>query len=434
MNNETAAIKPRNLPEALIWYYIVGTYAIYYIGGLYLFAPLLAIFLTGYLIRKIWLQPPDMPESEKLYISIPAWVWLICMGIIAIAVVVGGIESDLSPSKIVFTLVNRWFKTFVLMALFPLIGHLEIRSQLVYRAACIFCIQSLVLVLIFTLLSNLFDTSTYSYISPLEKFGGGSLYYEVKIFGSVIDVSEKRLQMIAPWPPALGLVGDIFFCLCLQEKNLKLKVLGMAGASALAISSVSRAAIVCLPMIPLISWTLSNFLKPWLMFLLSSGLLGATLFLSEIQEKIDTISSRIKEYRGGSTKARDLLKQLALDGWKESPIWGHGSMTANGPASVGFRGIGSHHTWYGVLYAYGIVAAIPLAIAFAWSLFDLMTKVGTHRNAVVGICIIFVLLVFSTVDNIDTLAYLYWPGLLTLGICFKEEYINPQQEIRSLIV
>jgi O-Antigen ligase len=425
--NTTAAIKPCNLPEALVWYYIVGTYGIYYIGGLYLFAPLLAIFLTGYLLKKWWVQTPETPEDEKIYISIPAWVWLICMGIIAIAVVVGGVETDLPASKIIFTLVNRWFKTFVLMALFPLIGHLKIRSELVYRAACIFCIQSLVLVVIFSILSNLFDTSIYSYVSPLEKFGGGSLYYEVRIFGAILDVSEKRLQMIAPWPPALGLVGDIFFCLCLQEKDLRLRILGMAGASALVISSVSRAAIVCLPLIPLLSWSLSNFLKPWVMFLFSGSLLGTTLFLSEIQEKFKTLTSSINEYRGGSTKARDLLKQLALDGWKESPIWGHGTMTANGPASVGYRGIGSHHTWYGVLYAYGIVAAIPLAIAFLWSFFDLVTKVGTHKNAVVGICILFVLLIFSTVDNIDTLAYLYWPGLLMLGICFREEYINPYQ-------
>jgi hypothetical protein len=425
MNNDSAAIlKPRNLPEKLIWYYIVGTYAIYYIGGLYLFAPLLAIFLTGYLVRKWWNQSPDTPETEKIYISIPAWVWVICMGIIAIAVIVGGVEADLPASKIIFTLANRWFKTFVLMGLFPLIGHLDIRPQLVYRAACIFCIQSLVLVSIFTVLSNLFDTSIYSYVSPLEKFGGGSLYYEVKVFGAVIDVSEKRLQMIAPWPPALGLVGDIFFCLCLQEKKLNLKVLGMAGASALVISSVSRAAIVCLPLIPLLSWILSNFMKPWVMFLFSGSLLSTTLFISEIQERVNALTASIKEYRGGSTKARDLLKQLALDGWKESPIWGHGTMTANGPASVGYRGIGSHHTWYGVLYAYGVVAAIPLAIAFLWSFFDLITKVGTHKSAAVGICILFVLIVFSTVDNIDTLAYLYWPGLLTLGMCFKEEPTN----------
>jgi hypothetical protein len=432
MNNEIASIKPCNLPETLIWYYIIGTYAIYYMGGLYLFAPLLAIFLTGYLFRKWWIQDPDTPEKEKVHISIPAWVWLVCMAIISIAVIVGGIEADLPASKIIFTLVNRWFKTFVLMALFPLIGHLQIRCELVYRAACIFCIQSLVLVAIFSLLSTLFDTSIYSYVSPLEKFGGGSLYYEVKLFGSVIDVSEKRLQMIAPWPPALGLVGNIFFCLCLQEKNLKFKILGMAGASALVISSVSRAAIVCLPLIPLLSWTLSNFMKPSILFLFSGSLLSASLFLSEIQQKIDSFTSSIKEYRGGSTKARDLLKQLAFDGWKESPVWGHGGMTANGPASVGYRGIGSHHTWYGVLYAYGIVAAIPLAIAFAWSLFDLITKVRTHKNAVVGICILFVLLVFSSVDNIDTLAYLYWPGLLMLGICFKEEYVNPYD--KSIIV
>jgi hypothetical protein len=426
-------MKPCNLPETLIWYYIVGTYAIYYVGGLFLFAPLLAIFLSAYLLKKWWIQNPDTPEAERVRISIPTWVWLICMAIVAIAAVVGGVEADLPLSKIIFTLANRWFKTFALMALFPLVGHLEIRPQLIYRAACLFCIQSLFLVVIFTLLSNIFDSASYSYTSPLSVFGGGEIYYDVKVFGAVIDVSEKRLQMIAPWPPALGLVGDIFFCLCMQEKDQKFKILGMAGAAALVISSVSRAAIVCLPLIPLLSWTLTNFMKPWVMFLFSGSLLSGTLFLSEIQDRIDSLSSIIKGYRSGSTKARDLLKQLALDGWKESPIWGHGTMTANGPASVGYRGIGSHHTWYGVLYAYGIVAAIPLAIAFLWSFFDLITKIGTHKHAAVGICILCVLLIFSTVDNIDTLVYLYWPGLLLLGIAFKEDYSDTFQKESSFI-
>ncbi len=415
-------MKPCNLPETLIWYYIIGTYAIYYIGGLYLFAPLLAIFLTGYLLKKWWLQTPDTPEQERVRVSIPAWVWLICVGVIAIAALVGGISADLPTSKIIFTLVNRWFRTFALMALFPLIGHLQIRPQLIYRAACIFCIQSLVLVLLFTLLSNLFNSSIYSFVSPLSKFGGGELYYDVRLFGAVIDVSEKRLQMIAPWPPALGLVGDIFFCLCMQEKEKKLKILGMMGAAALVISSVSRAAIVCLPLIPIISWLLASFASSWIMFFISGIILSGTIFLSEIKDKVDEFATAVNEYRGGSSKARDLLKQLALDGWRESPIWGHGTMTENGPASVGFRGIGSHHTWYGILYAYGIVAAIPFAIALLWSLFDLITKVGTHKHANAGICILFVLLIFSTVDNIDTLTYLYWPGLVVLGIAFNEEH------------
>jgi hypothetical protein len=415
-------MKPCNLPETLIWYYIIGTYAIYYIGGLYVFAPLLAIVLTGYLLKKWWLQTPETPEHERIHLSIPAWVWLGCMAVVAIAAVVGGLNADLPASKIIFTLVNRWFRTFALMALFPLIGHLDIRPQLIYRAACIFCIQSLVLVIIFTLFSNLFDSAGYSFISPLSKFGGGEIYYDVKLFGAVFDMSEKRLQMIAPWPPALGLVGDIFFCLCLQEKDKKIKILGMVGAAALVISSVSRAAIICLPLIPIISWILSSFTSSWVMFLISGMLLSGTLFLSEIQNKIEDFATAVNEYRGGSNKARDLLKQLALDGWRESPIWGHGTMTANGPASVGFRGIGSHHTWYGTLYAYGIVATIPFAIAFLWSFFDLLTKVGTHRHANVGICILCVLLIFSTVDNIDTLTYLYWPGLVVLGIAFNEEH------------
>jgi hypothetical protein len=54
-------MKPQNLPEKLIWYYILGTYPIYYIGGLYLFAPLLAIFLSLYLLKQWWLQTPNTP-------------------------------------------------------------------------------------------------------------------------------------------------------------------------------------------------------------------------------------------------------------------------------------------------------------------------------------------------------------------------------------
>jgi hypothetical protein len=420
-------MKPLNLPEKLIWYYILGTYPIYYIGGLYLFAPLLAAFLSLYLVRQWWLQTPQTPLKDRICLSLPVWVWLVCMGIVAIAAIVGGIGADLSYTKIAFTLVNRWFKTFALLALFPMIGHLDIRPQLIYRAVCIFCIQSLILVAIFTVLSYAFDSYNYSYISPLAKFGGGTLYYDVKLFGAVIDVTEKRLQMIAPWPPALGLVGDIFFCLCMQEKDQKFKFLGMAGAASLAISSVSRAAIVCLPLIPILSWILSGLVKPWAMFVFSGSLFGGAMFFSEIKDAIDDFALKVKEYRGGSTKARDMLKQLALDGWRESPIWGHGSMTENGPASVGFRGIGSHQTWYGLLYAYGIVAAIPLGIAFLWSFFDLIIKVGTHKHAVVGICMLFVLLVFSTVDNIDTLVYLYWPGLIILGIAFKEENVKSHE-------
>jgi hypothetical protein len=415
-------MKPLNLPEKVIWYYIIGIYGIYYIGGLYLFAPVLAVWLSLYLVKQWWNQTDETPEADKIDVSMPVYIWLISMSIVAFAAIIGGTDFELSGFKIVSTLVNRWLRTWMLLALFPLIGHLNIRPPLIYRAVCIFCIQSLVLVPIFTICDNLFDSYTYSFISPFAKFGGGTIFYDVKIFGSVLDVSEKRLQMFTHSAPALGFVGNIFFCLCLQEPNKKIRFLGMAGAAALAISSVSRTAIICLPAIPLVTWALVNFVNPWFQISIASLVAGIGIFSFEIKSIFDDLTLSVREYRSGSTKARDAIQQLAIDAWREeAPIWGHGTIADTGPVSVGSRGIGSHNTWYGILYAHGLVGAIPLAIAFGWSFFDLLLKLKTHRTAGVGISILLIMAVFSTVDNIDFLAYLFWPGLVILGIAFKEK-------------
>ena len=425
-------MKPVNLPEKAVWFYIIGIYGIYYIGGLYLFAPLLAVWLSFYLVLKWWNQTEETPEADKIYVSLPSVIWLISMGIVAIVAIIGGIDFELSWTKILFTLVNRWLKTWALLALFPLVGHLNIRPEIIYRAVCIFCIQSLVLVPLFTLLLNLFDSENYSYLSPLYYFGGGTSFYEVKVFGSLIDVSEKRLQMIAPWPPALGLVGNIFFCLCLRERDVNLRFLGMAGAAALSISSVSRAAVIALPLVPAVTWLLVNFVNPWIMIGLASAVTGGSIFSTDLKNAFDDFYLSVKEYRSGSTKARSAIQQLAIDAWRdEAPIWGHGTFSDNGPVSVGSRGIGSHHTWYGILYAHGIVGALPLAIAFLWSFFDLLLKLRTHPSAKTGISVLLTLIIFSTVDNIDGLAYLYWPGLIILGIAFKENArsFEPQKSL-----
>jgi len=62
-------IKPQNLPERLIWYYLIGMYAAYYLGLQFLITPLLGWFLAFYLIKKWWNQTDETPESERIVIS-----------------------------------------------------------------------------------------------------------------------------------------------------------------------------------------------------------------------------------------------------------------------------------------------------------------------------------------------------------------------------
>jgi hypothetical protein len=429
----TGRFGPQNFPETLIWYFILCIYPIYYLGALYVCAPLLACILVGYMILQWWEQDEDTPEAERVKLSASGWAWLIAMGVVALALFVGCINFDWGPTKTISAFVNRWMRTWGLFALFPLVGHLPIRPQLIYRAVSIFCIQSLVLVVAFRGMMEAFDSYNYWYLSPLHKLGGGDIFYNVRTFGSVLDVSEKRLQMIAPWPPGLGLVGDIFFFLCLQEKKLILRYLGMAGAIAMVVGSVSRTALLCIPIVYGLVWVLSNWRRPWLPFVVGGAGFGIALFFAELVDAVATLRLKVREYRKGSSKARDILEQLAIDAWRnEAPIWGHGTVAETGPAITGFRGIGSHHTWYGILYVHGLVGALALGMAFLWSFLDLLSRMGTHRHAKVGLYVLCVMFVFSFSDNLDGLAYLYWPGLVVLGIAFNEEL--PQEERQQTAV
>ncbi len=57
-----------------------------------------------------------------------------------------------------------------------------------------------------------------------------------------------------------------------------------------------------------------------------------------------------------------------------------------------------------------------------WSLVELVLKARTSTMAKVGLNMILVLIIFTVGENIDSLSYLYWPGLVILGITFKEKF------------
>jgi hypothetical protein len=75
-----------------------------------------------------------------------------------------------------------------------------------------------------------------------------------------------------------------------------------------------------------------------------------------------------------------------------------------------------------------------LAVALLWSFIDLLLKAQTNEHAKVGLGVILVIIIFSFAENIESLTYLYWPGLLIVGIGFKQssflfsEANNKQQE------
>jgi hypothetical protein len=262
----------------------------------------------------------------------------------------------------------------------------------------------------------------FSYVSPFAFLGGGTQYYTVNFFGLLEDVGTLRLVMNTPWAPALGLFGNILFLLCCQDKNVYFRYLGMLSSVILVMGSASRTAVLCLPTVLLLYFLLNRVFKPY--FLLLAGTLSfvTTLFLEKILILSSDFIANVKDLRRGSTDNRDTLEKLALDSWwNEAFMWGHGTIADEGPAIVHGLGIGSHHTWYGLLYVHGIVGATVFAIALGWSFWSLLINIGITQYAPLGISLLSVLLIFSFSENIEGLAYLYWPALVMIGIALNEK-------------
>lgn len=414
-----ASITPQTLPETLIWYYILFTYPFYLIGAQYIMASFLATFLGAYLFREWWNQTEDTPSDDRISISFSAWLWLIAVLVVEVTLIVSHLDFNLETSQILKSSFN-WYRNWGLLALFPLIGHLKIRPEIIYRAVCILCLQSLFIVFI-CFIAQILRFPIISYVSPLKVLGGVGLSYNVYLF-YVLDEGQPRLQLFAPWFPALGLVGNIYFCLAQQETNKKWRWLGMAGAIAMIFGSVSRLAIICLPLVAILMWLLTNVFKSWLHFLLGlfSGLAG--ILSSPLIQLLENFVEQFTKARSGSSEVRARLKRMAQEAWwNEARIWGHGRLEEKGPLVVGHMPIGSHHFWYGTLYTHGIVGFIPVVIAFGWSLIDLLIKSQVNQHARVGLSILLILFFFTFAENLDTLAYLCWPGLLMLGIAFKQK-------------
>jgi hypothetical protein len=419
------SIKPQNTPETLIWYYIIGTYPLYLLGAQYVLAPFLASYLVFILLKKWWNQTEETPDHERISISLSAWIWIFAMLAIELALLVAHLNFNLGIPQILKSSL-MWYRNWGLLALFPLAGHLNIRPSLIYRAVCILCFQSFFLTIIASL-ALILHIPPLNYTSSLKAFGGVIQSYRVILF-YMLDHGEPRLQLFAPWPPALGMVGDIYFCLVLQERDKKWRWFGIVGSVAMIFASVSRLAIMCLLIIPGSVWLLTNFLRPRVQFALGFVSLISGMFFPTVINFLDTLKERFDKARSSSSKTRAILRNMARERWlSDAPIWGHGRIEAKGPAIVGKIPIGSHHTWFGILYAQGLVGCIALAVALLWSFIDLLIKAQTNENAKVGLRIVLVIILFTFAENIEALAYIYWPGLIILGNAFKEEELSVYQ-------
>lgn len=412
-------MKPNNFPERIIWYSIIGTYVFYFIGGLYILAPAIAGILLFYLGKKLWEQTDTTPENEKITIPWTIWLWIVGMLIEEVALIIGHLDFDLGTGLLIKSSIG-WAKGWALMAIFPLIGCLPIRPQLLYRAACIVCFQSLLYTPICILASVLHLPQTL-YVSPLKAVGGpGPEFFSVILYGIDSDDGLPRWGLFAPWGPALGFVANIYFFLALQEKDSKWRWCGIIGSILMCVVSKSRLGLLCFPIVLIVTWALKNLSQPIFLISMSFASFLTAIVAPTVLEALSVFVDQVKSARASSTRVRAVLWRIALERWKEAPIWGHGTVQP-GPHLVEYMKIGSHNTMTSLLFVKGLVGFLAFAVPMACSILDLLIKAQKSETAKVGLSISLILLVYTTGENLEILAYLFWPGLVMMGIAFKNK-------------
>ena len=413
-------IRPENFPERVVWYAMTGTYIWFLLGATYIVGSVIGWILFAYLVLKLWFQDDNTLPEERIVIPWITWVWIIGMLVMEVALIMGHLDFNLSMGKMIKSSVG-WAKGWALIALYPLAGCLNIRSELIYRAVCVIGLQTLFIAPLF-IIAPIVRLPTILYVSPLKVVGAGlgPTFFDVSLYQVDFD-GQIRQRLFTPWGPALGFVANIYFTLSLREKNKKWRWYGIIASVFMSQICKSRLAQVAILSTPIFTFFLSRLLRPYIV--MASGIMSvaAGILATNILNFLDAFWKKFKAARAESSRVRAALKQIAFDrAKKEAPIWGHG-IVERGPHVVEYMPIGSHHTWAGLAYVKGMVGFYALAIPMLLGFLFLLVKAQKSKDAATGLAILFILFLYTFGENLEILVYLYWPGMIIMGIAFKGE-------------
>ena len=406
---------PTSSEEKLVWYGLTLTYPLFSIGALYVMGSVIGWMIFMVVALRWYVNGKGSTSAIPLIV----WLWVIGTLLMLVALIIGHANWGLGLGKTIKSSIG-WAKGWALMPLFLFIGaFVDIKPQLVIRAVCVVSLHSLIFACL-TMVIYFTGINGDLFISPLKVIGGpGETFFTVSLFGLNPETGAGRWRFFTPWAPAAGFMACIFLIFTCQEKDKFWRNAGLLGSFTMCLLSQSRAGWVIYIALTPLCFLNKYFKNPaWLVvvgiIIPTIGLLGEPLFNLLMNSYED-----IKAARPGSTRVRNTLEVLALQRWEaEAPIWGHG-VVEKGPKIVESMPIGSHHTWYGLLFVKGIVGLLALAIPL--SITAIYLVLNSFRNPInytaTLMCVVFIC--YSFFENLEILSFLYWPALLWIGIALN---------------
>ncbi|MEO9461352.1 MAG: O-antigen ligase domain-containing protein [Marinomonas sp.] len=412
---DASAHHPQTPAERLVARTIECTWLLWLLGALYIVGPVLGWVLAVLACLTLYLSSRDTEAGDTRTLPFIAGLWLAAMAAMLVILWVGHSTNELGAGKTIKSSVG-WAKGWALIALFIFAGAtLRVRADVIYRAVCRLGLQTLVLVPLF-IAAPYVGLPEQLWVSPLKILGGaGAEYFAATLYTIEPGAGTPRWQFFAPWSPAAGMMGVIYVLLSSQEQHRGWRLIGIAAGLALAVLSQSRLALVALIVIVPTVWAIARATKGYVWLIAAPVLLFAGLFGPTLLELVDTAMAEFSAARADSSRVRATLGRIAIERWQNEAFWfGHGTVE-NGPHLVEYMPIGSHHSWYGLLFVKGLLGAIALAVPLGLTVICLTYRATTLPIARVGLGLSLALVLYSFGENLEILAYLYWPALLIIG-------------------
>lgn len=414
--------------DTLVFWALALTWGIYLVGGLYVLGPVLGVGLTALYAARVYVQGTAMAGRAVVPIPAGVWVWIAGMLVMLLALEVGHAAQNLGLGQTIKSTIG-WAKGWALLALFPLAGAcLQIRLEMILRAAGWVALGTLLITPVL-MLAPMLGLPEVLFVSPLKAVGGpGPEFFAIQLYSIEPTDGSTRLRYFTPWSPAAGMIGNMYLLFALADRRAFWKWVGILSALVMIVLSKSRLAIAAALLIWPLIMCISESRRPSLWLLAACGLFLLTPFAQTLLDAIDNTLNSVKSMRADSTRVREALGEIAVHRWwTEAPIWGHG-IVERGPHFVEYMPIGSHHTWYGLLFVKGAVGAAALAVPLAWSLIEFtLLAFARSRAGQIALAMTALMIFYSIGENLEILAYLMWPGLIVMGMAMGELRQGPSK-------
>ena len=414
-------IAPQNPAEGMVWKTIVWTWPLYGIGALYVVGPVLAWLLAMLAVLALYLGPAIRSDLRPTGPVPPVvWGWILGMAVMLVALWAGHLDWGLGLKKTIKSSIG-WAKGWALLALFPLAGAvLPIRREILIRAQCKLGFYTLCIAPVLLIAPTL-GLPERIFTSPLKAIGGpGPEYFSVYLFTFDPASWTPRWQFFAPWSPFAALLGVTTVLFALEEKENKWRAAGVGAGVLMILASKSRMGLVGLVACTIGPRVMPLILRSWAWGAFAGLAASMAIVGPGLLRAIDSGVSAFKGARADSTRVRETLQRIARERWQEEAVWfGHGTVHP-GPHIVEYMPIGSHHTWFGLLFVKGLTGLLAFAVPLVWQIWIALkdAALGPRGRLPLGICMVLVLLSFG--ENIEIEAYLLWPALVVLGLHARE--------------